>query len=90
MQNIQERIPHEDLAIRFNLTMEYALLHDAWYRGMWHAPVVYLPIGDKDALMNQLVSRIVKLVDAVESDVDLGFHMYYGKDVHSESSADTG
>ena len=38
IQNIQANIPHDDLAIQFDVAMEFGLVHGAWYEE-WIGPI---------------------------------------------------
>ncbi|KAK5112407.1 hypothetical protein LTR85_011516 [Meristemomyces frigidus] len=76
-EKTQAAIPHRDLAIQIDLTVEFAYLTGQGY-DFWRAPVPYLPLDDKHALFEKLVSSIVTLADGVAKDVRLGFHFCYG------------
>lgn len=87
IQNIQRHIPHKDLAIQLDVALEFAYLHGAWYEE-FQGPVSYLTRGaGKDVLMPILVDRIVQMANAVDEDVELGFHFCYG--VHKYRMAPT-
>lgn len=69
VQNIQTSTPHHDLAIQFDCPTEFMLLEgvnfsvvDPWF----------------PATVPEVAGRIVKMVDAVDADVEVGIHLCYG------------
>lgn len=70
---IQDSIPHEDLAIQFDCAAEFMLLEgvnldtvDPWF----------------PATVQEVATRIARLVDAIDEDVDVGIHLCYGDSRH--------
>ena len=68
IQNIQTNVPHDDLAIQFDVAMEFGLVHGAWYEE-WIGPVACLSLENKEALKDLLVEQVVKLVLTVKEEV---------------------
>ncbi|GAA2340007.1 hypothetical protein OKJ48_22465 [Streptomyces kunmingensis] len=71
LRRILDEIPHEDLAIQWDVAVEVALLEsEGAALGGWAGP--------KAGLFDQIMSSLVGLGDAVPSDVQLGYHLCYG------------
>lgn len=66
LRNIQDTIPHEELAIQLDLAVDMLYWVDEWATPWWH---------DK----SYLVEYVARMANQVDSDVDLGFHFCYGK-----------
>ena len=81
IHNIQAGIRHKDLAIQIDIAMEFALLHDVWYPEWQTDHLRYLDAANTGhgELLAKLVEQIGQLADAVEEDVELGFHLCYGR-----------
>jgi hypothetical protein len=62
---ILDAIPHDQLAVQWDVSPEIGLLE-----GVWEAPF--------DDVLDEVSSRIVDLANAVSEDVELGFHFCYG------------
>ncbi|KAK4500571.1 hypothetical protein PRZ48_008760 [Zasmidium cellare] len=91
IRNMQDHIPHEHLAIQLDVAHEMSLLHDAVYKEFL-GPVAYLPVkSGKQVVMPIIVDKIVRMANAVERDVELGFHFCYGDafDKHFLEPTDT-
>lgn len=58
-------IPHADLAIQWDVAVEFGILE-----GVWPAPF--------DDVEDGIVARLVRLGNAVPIDVELGYHLCYG------------
>jgi hypothetical protein len=73
-------VPHDQLAIQWDVAIETAMLEDAMDH--WLGPDVFL----------ELTSRLARLGDAVPSDVQLGYHLCYGyyERRHFKEPADLG
>ena len=65
LQRIADAIPHEDLAIQWDICVE------VWLIEGWHPSAI-------EPLNEGLVERIVRVSEAVPADVELGYHMCYG------------
>ncbi|KAJ8064371.1 hypothetical protein OCU04_006715 [Sclerotinia nivalis] len=68
VRHIQEEIPAEDLAIQWDVAVEFAFLE-----GIVSPPPHWIM-----ALKDSIVSRILQLADAINPSVELGFHFCYG------------
>ena len=81
IHNVQAGIRRKDLAIQIDIAMEFALLHGVWYPEWRVEHLRYMDAGNtnRDELMAKFVEQIGELADAVEKDVELGFHLCYGK-----------
>lgn len=66
LENITKSIPAHDLAIQWDVPLEFALLEGVWVQP-WFDPI-------KEGIL----SRWLKLVAAVDPAIDLGFHFCYG------------
>ncbi|KAL2068307.1 hypothetical protein VTL71DRAFT_16405 [Oculimacula yallundae] len=82
LRRIQDSIPSHDLAIQWDLAIEFALLEFSqletqpdwkplFVTGPWFAP-----------LKEGLVERIVRLAGHVDEGVEMGFHLCYGDAQH--------
>ncbi len=67
-------IPHDDLAIQWDICQDVGVLEDFW-PAWW---------PDRDA---GLIERIKPLMDAVPDDVELGVHLCYGDFGHQHFSS---
>jgi hypothetical protein len=65
LAKILDAIPHDQLAVQWDISPEIGLLE-----GVWEAPF--------DDVLDEVSSRIVDLAGAVSEDVELGFHFCYG------------
>jgi len=83
---IVDAIPHEDLAIQWDVANEMGIIERAEIRG--NAMQAWWD-GDP---FDGLVGRLVELVDAVPADVEVGVHLCYGDiaEHHFLEPADTG
>lgn len=73
MRNIQDQIPHEDLAIQIDLAMETGLWEDVY------PPWFCKDNMDSDKRKNYIVDFIIRMFEQVEQDVELGVHNCYGE-----------
>lgn len=73
MRNIQDHIPHEDLAIQIDLAIETAFGEDVY------PPWFFEDGKDIDKRKAYMVDLIVRMCEQVEQDVELGVHNCYGK-----------
>jgi len=69
VQNICASIPHEDLAIQWDMAVEFAMLEGVtWpHFGPWFTDV-----------REGIISRAVKVFESVPKDVECGLHLCYG------------
>ena len=65
---ICEEIPHDQLAIQWDVAIETAILENSMPH--WFKP-------DSDPF-DEIVSRLVRLGDIIPSEVELGYHLCYG------------
>jgi hypothetical protein len=74
LRRIQDEIPASDLAIQWDLPIEFAMLEDLSYPLFkpWFSPV-----------SEGIVGRLAELAKAVDEDVELGFHFCYGDMDHA-------
>ncbi|KAK7219343.1 hypothetical protein V2G26_007346 [Clonostachys chloroleuca] len=72
LRNIQEKIPHKELAIQLDMGVDMLYWVDGWAKPWW---------SDKD----HLVGYIVKMANEVKPDVELGFHFCYGDIAHQHT-----
>ena len=79
LQNIQNAIPHDKLAVQFDVASEFAMLEGVLYPHY----TTYFGTKTESELRDAIVQRIVRLVNEVEVDVDMGLHLCYG-DLHHE------
>lgn len=71
LEHIQAEIPAEDLAIQWDLPLEFSLLEQVGYFGpslAWFEPI-----------MGGIIERLAKLGEAVHPGVELGYHFCYGR-----------
>ncbi|KAF7875169.1 hypothetical protein EAF04_002341 [Stromatinia cepivora] len=68
VRHIQDEIPAEDLAIQWDVAVEFAFLE-----GIVSPPPHWIM-----ALKDSIVSRVLQLADAINPSVELGFHFCYG------------
>jgi hypothetical protein len=75
LDEILAAIPHADLAIQWDVAIEFALIENAGYR----APVTaWWSDGWWDDAWSGVIERSVELLSRVPSDVEAGFHLCYG------------
>jgi hypothetical protein len=69
---LTEAIPHEDLAIQWDVAVEISILEGAgeMFTAWWDDP--------KDAVLE----RLIRLGDTIPEDVELGYHLCYGDYEH--------
>ncbi|TGO27757.1 hypothetical protein BPAE_0037g00410 [Botrytis paeoniae] len=68
VRRIQDEIPAEDLAIQWDVAVEFAFLEGI----VLHPPHWIM------ALKDSIVNRVLELADAIDPSVELGFHFCYG------------
>ncbi|KAM0187076.1 hypothetical protein ACHAPC_004183 [Botrytis cinerea] len=68
VRRIQDEIPAEDLALQWDVAVEFAFLEG----------VVLPPPHWIMALKDSIVNRVLELADAIDPSVELGFHFCYG------------
>ena len=71
LKRIQDTIPSADLAIQWDVAMEFAYLEGASSTPAWFSP-----------LKEGIIQRVLRLAAAVKKDVALGFHLCYGDKDH--------
>lgn len=69
LAEIAAAIPHDQLAIQWDVAVEFAVLE-----GVWPTPAV---TGER-----AVIERLVALGNAVPADVELGYHLCYGDAGH--------
>lgn len=69
MNEVVAAIPHDKLAIQWDVAVEFGVLEGVW-------PVPF------DNLMEGIVERIVRLSEQVPADVEMGYHLCYGDFQH--------
>lgn len=75
MRNIQDAIPHEDLAFQIDIASEYIFLENiAMYR-----PWFYKDDKDFDKRKEYIYDYIINQLGVVDQDVDVGLHNCYGR-----------
>ena len=72
LNRITGGIPHNDLAIQWDVAVEFGILEGAFPSFL---------SGQADA-MEQLTSRLIRLGNRVPADVELGYHLCYGDAGH--------
>ncbi|WPG98751.1 Hypothetical protein R9X50_00154500 [Acrodontium crateriforme] len=72
MRKIQDHIPHEDLSIQIDLAVDTAF---------WEGVDMYKPWFGDD-VKTYILNYILKMIDQVDQDVDLGLHNCYGDMEH--------
>ena len=72
LHRIVTAIPHEELAIQWDVAVEFGILEGVFPSDF---------SGRVDA-MDQLVERLIRLGDSVPQDVQLGYHLCYGDAGH--------
>ncbi|MEB3965114.1 hypothetical protein OKJ48_33540 [Streptomyces kunmingensis] len=71
VRQILDAVPHEDLAIQWDVAVEVAFLESGGTAlGGWAGP--------HDNLFEQIITSLTGLGDAVPADVELGYHLCYG------------
>lgn len=78
MRNIQDTIPHEDLAIQIDLAADTAL----WENIEMYRPWFHTEDKDMDKRKAYIVDYIVRMISQVDQDVEVGFHNCYGDMEH--------
>lgn len=73
LKTIQASIPHEHLAIQIDFAAEFAMLEGA-YRP--HFKPFFAPVKPG------VLERVVRIINAIESDVECGIHLCYGDIAH--------
>ncbi|KAM3066513.1 hypothetical protein ACMFMG_012011 [Clarireedia jacksonii] len=68
VRNIQDNIPSEDLAIQWDVAIEFAFLEG----------IVSPPPHLAMALKDHIIKRILELGNSVDKGVEMGFHFCYG------------
>ncbi|KAG9649263.1 hypothetical protein KCU95_g5911, partial [Aureobasidium melanogenum] len=66
LYNISKNVPEQELAIQWDVPLEFALLEGVWVQP-WFSP-----------LKQGILDRWVKLTAAVNPAIDMGFHFCYG------------
>jgi hypothetical protein len=69
LAEVLEAIPHDKLAIQWDVAVEFGVLE-----GIWPVPF--------DDTMGGIVDRIIRLSSHVPDDVELGYHLCYGDFQH--------
>jgi hypothetical protein len=84
LRRIQDNIPAHDLAIQWDVALEFAALELAGTDREMPVgyPFVVRPVPWFSPLKEGVVERVVKLADAVDEGVQLGFHLCYGDAGH--------
>jgi len=72
MREIVAAIPAQDLAIQWDTAVEFAMLE-----GIWPSP-----FGTPEQAREPIVDLLVRIGNAVPSDVELGYHLCYGDAAH--------
>ena len=67
LRRVQDYIPANDLAVQWDIALEFAYLEGACPPPTWFSP-----------LKEGLVQRVLKVAAAVDEGVELGFHLCYG------------
>ena len=75
LDEILTAIPHADLAIQWDVAVEFALIEDAGYRVPMTA---WWSDGWWDDAWSGVIERSIELLSRVPSDVEAGFHLCYG------------
>lgn len=78
MRNIQDKIPHEDLAIQIDLAADTGL----WENIQMYRPWFYDDDKDLDKRRAYLVDYAVRMISQVDQDVEVGIHNCYGDMEH--------
>jgi hypothetical protein len=66
LKNIQDHIPHEDLAVQIDMGMDLSYWEDLCFKP-WFAESTYV------------ADYVSRMVDQIDADIDLGLHFCYGK-----------
>jgi hypothetical protein len=66
LKNIQDHIPHEDLAVQIDMGMDMSYWEGLCFKP-WFAESTYV------------ADYVSRMVDQVDADIDLGLHFCYGK-----------
>jgi len=75
LDEILAAIPHADLAIQWDVAIEFALIENAGYRVPMTA---WWSDGWWDDAWSGVIERSIELLSRVPSDVEVGFHLCYG------------
>jgi hypothetical protein len=89
LDEILAAIPHGDLAIQWDVAIEFALIENAGYRVPMAA---WWSDGWWDDAWSGVIERSIELLSRVPSDVETGFHLCYGDvaETHFVEPTDTG
>lgn len=81
LRSIEAAIPHDKLCIQWDFACEFALLEGVkWpHFNLWF-----------DDVRNGVLQRVIRLVQAVSEDVEVGVHLCYGDIGNSVSCSDPG
>jgi hypothetical protein len=75
LRRIQDNVPHRELAIQFDCPMEMGMLEEANFYGLMEMKPWFEPVREG------LLERMTKVAESVAEDVELGFHLCYGKTI---------
>ena len=78
MRNIQDSIPHEDLAIQIDLAADTAL----WENVEMYRPWFFPDDNDLDKRKQYMIDYVVRMISQVDQDVEVGIHNCYGDMEH--------
>ncbi|PVH81589.1 hypothetical protein DL98DRAFT_548379 [Cadophora sp. DSE1049] len=82
LRRIQDSIPTHDLAIQWDLAVDFALLEFAQLDPQPEWKPLYLANPWFSPLKEGLIERIVRIAAHVDPDVEMGFHLCYGDARH--------
>lgn len=74
LSRIVEAIPHEDLAIQWDVATEFAVLESGGYEETYGGAYS----GWFEDAWTELPARVAALVDSIPADVEVGVHLCYG------------
>lgn len=74
LERILDAVPHERLAIQWDVATEFAILESGGYASAFHDAYT----GWFADAWSELTSRVAALVDAVPEGVEVGVHLCYG------------
>ena len=69
LKNLENSIPHTDLSIQWDAAAKFAMLEGATWP---HFTPFFSPVKEG------IVERLIRLADAVDPEVECGFHLCYG------------
>jgi hypothetical protein len=69
LDRIAAAIPHDELAIQWDVAVEFGILEDAAFRG-------------SAEIKQGIIDRLIRLGERVPEDVELGYHLCYGDAGH--------